>query len=679
MSPLVLSFSVILLLNTLFPLGWVYIFVGFACFGGHFLFSRPYLKLMFYSATLIFLGFGVCNSFNSRYKQFFKVDNRVKILKNRPGGKGQNWHQGISTSGKQIYFKSSKLWKKGSYLLVTSEPKPVQLPLVAEVEENVFSKEVTLIEGMTTGGTVKRSEKKIFNNSGLSHLLAISGLHMSVVILLSFLTAAAIHIILPQKYYFNKERLEIVLALLAIWFYWKINSSAISVSRAALMATIYLLCSRWQGRGNIYNVAGIAFSAFLLVDPLVIYELSFQLSFAALGGILLLGKVGKSNLSRYILITLGASGATAPLIFHYFGQVNPFSLLLNIVIVPIFSFFIIPAGIVVNVAGGLNQAWRQAGFELLKFPLQMILTLLVKINKLVPTWSPRDSFMIYWVFWIVLLVLALGRSRRIKILLVLLCLVLVSFFGSSENKTEGMDLYFISAKKGESTLATFETPSGQKNILIDAGAFKVFTLLKNLKIDTVHALYLTHFHRDHLQYLKKICNNFKVDKIYHNTSPLQVQLKEICPRVKTGLAQRKLVFGEVKLQILQGRQAVPIFSENNKSLVLLLKYKKFCVLFPGDLEKEGENLLLEKVYFNNDIKKICKERYLKVAHHGSNNSTSEKFINWFGPQSVYILGGKAADILKERFARHKIETLGGKPGIYHLHKDFNSNLEGENK
>ncbi|MDA3864130.1 MAG: ComEC/Rec2 family competence protein [Deltaproteobacteria bacterium] len=657
MSPLILSFSLILLLNTLFALGGAYIFTGAICFGGHFLFSSFYLKLTFYGAALIFLGFGVINSFKSPQPSF-SVDNRIRIQKNWCSGQGDTWHRGISTSGKQIYFKSRKVWKKGSYLLATSEPSPVQLPLDAtEENESILPKEVPLIEGMTTGGMVKRSEKEIFNNSGLSHLLAISGLHMSVVILLSFFAAAVIFRVLPQKYYFNKEKLEIVLSLLAIWFYWKINSSAISVSRAALMAIIYLLFTRWQGRGNIYNVAGIAFSAFLLVDPLVIYELSFQLSFAALGGILLLGKVGKSKISRYLLITLGASGATAPLIFHYFGQVNPFSLLLNIIIVPIFSFFIIPAGIVVNVVGGLNQTWRLAGFKLLKLPLQMILNLLVKINQLVPAWNPRDRFIIYWIFWLVLLVFALEISRKIKILLVLFGLVLVSFFSSGETGTRGMDMYFVSAKKGESILVKFETVTGQKNILIDAGAFEVLTLLQSLKIKTIHALYLSHFHRDHLQHLAKICRNFRVDNIYHNSSPFQFQLQEICPRVKSVLAPRELVLDKVRLFVLQGRKAPPVFSENNKSLVLLLKYRKFCVLFPGDLEKEGENLLLGKKYFNKDIKEICTERYLKVAHHGSNNSTSEQFINWFLPHSVYILGGKSVPLLMERFASKKIKFM----------------------
>ncbi len=180
--------------------------------------------------------------------------------------------------------------------------------------------------------------RKAYSAAGVAHILAVSGLHTGIV----FLILSTL--LLPMK--FNRKfRGVYYLAVIAgIWFYALLTGLSPSVIRASLMFTIVMLGLLSGGKLQVYNSIAAAAFFMLLFEPWLIYSVSFQLSFVAVFGIVLLyPKLNilfqpKSRILEYIwkiiCVSVAAQIALFPLLIHYFHQFSPFFILSNILIIP---------------------------------------------------------------------------------------------------------------------------------------------------------------------------------------------------------------------------------------------------------------------------------------------------------------------------------------------------------
>ena len=191
--------------------------------------------------------------------------------------------------------------------------------------------------------------KQDFAGAGAMHILCVSGLHVGI-----------IYLVLSNLLFFLKKKkygkiTKAVLLLLLIWFYAILTGLAPSVSRASTMISFIIIGKAWQKDSNIFN--NLAASAFLLliVNPYTITAVGFQLSYAAVLGILIV----QPPLQKLLIfnnwfgekvwgittVSIAAQIGTFPLSIYYFHQFPNYFILTNLIVIPL-SFLIIASGII---------------------------------------------------------------------------------------------------------------------------------------------------------------------------------------------------------------------------------------------------------------------------------------------------------------------------------------------
>lgn len=185
---------------------------------------------------------------------------------------------------------------------------------------------------------LEKDVRNAYSAAGVAHILAVSGLHTGIV----FWIVSWLFMPLKRNPSFRWIYYAIVTA--SIWFYALLTGLSPSVTRAALMLTFVLLGTLFNGKYQIFN--SIAASAFfiLLIQPWLIYSVSFQLSYLAVFGIVLLypkmSSLFKSNarlpeyLWKIICVSIAAQMATFPLVIYYFHQFSPFFIISNLLVLP---------------------------------------------------------------------------------------------------------------------------------------------------------------------------------------------------------------------------------------------------------------------------------------------------------------------------------------------------------
>lgn len=208
-----------------------------------------------------------------------------------------------------------------------------------------------------------------------------------------------------------------------------------------------------------------------------------------------------------------------------------------------------------------------------------------------------------------------------------------------------LNVHFIDVGQADSILIT--TPDN-KTMLIDAGNNEdgddIVKYIKGMGIDTIDVLIGTHPHEDHIGGIDDVINSFKIGKFYmpraaNNTKTYEDVLdaaKTKGYKIIAGRAGMNINFSDlVKAEILAPNSA-EYDDLNNFSIVVKLTYEENSFLFMGDAEKQSENEILTKGY--NILADV-----IKIGHHGSSSSTSEKFLQTVSPRYAVISVGRGND------------------------------------
>lgn len=255
--------------------------------------------------------------------------------------------------------------------------------------------------------SLDRETLRTFSSAGAMHVLAVSGLHVGIVMLIfSF-------ILKPIKRLPKGRILFVVCVVLCIWFYALITGMSSSVLRAAVMFSFVIVGKELERESSIYQSIMVSALLLILVEPFVLFQVGFQLSYLAVLGIVFLQpKIYNLLYTKYFLldkvwqissVSIAAQLATFPLGLYYFHQFPNFFMISNLIVIPL-AFAILIAGMVY-----FAFFWIP-GLSYICFKvLDGLLTILNKGVK----WVEELPHSIYWgvsihwfeVFWLYLIIL----------------------------------------------------------------------------------------------------------------------------------------------------------------------------------------------------------------------------------------------------------------------------------
>ncbi len=529
-----------------------------------------------------------------------------------------------------------------------------------------------ILLGVETG--IPANLKDDFAATGTSHIVAISGFNIAIIA--GVLAGLAERLCAGPFGSAQSKRRAVWIAIAGVSVYTVLVGAAASVVRAAIMGILYLW-GRYLGRTTFAPVS-LAAAAIVMtaLNPYTLWDVGFQLSFAATLGLVIyarpLGRAFERLLARLtpaararrvvgllndnLIVTLAAQVTTTPIILYYFGRLSLVTLLTN--------FLILPAQPAVMMVGGaatlLGLIVRPAG-QAVGWVAWVFLTYTIEVVRLtarVPFASlpVRMAGWMVWGYYALLggltwyLVQAPERRRELwggftarlgwKALAGAGAVLLVLAFSAWRRLPDGR-LHVTFLDVGEGDAIFIQTPSGRQ-VLIDGGPSET-ALLPQLGRRmpfwdrTLDAVVLAHPEADHIAGLPAVLERYRVDTIV---------LRETTISSATHDRWRELVEAEgaavcrgeagLRLALDEGVELAVLWPEGrdtgDDSLVMRLIYGYVSVLLPGDIEAGAERRLAAG-------ETPLRSTVLKAARHGGCDSTTPEFLEAVAPQVVVMSVG----------------------------------------
>ncbi|NDY71651.1 DNA internalization-related competence protein ComEC/Rec2 [Desulfobacter hydrogenophilus] len=509
-----------------------------------------------------------------------------------------------------------------------------------------------------------------FSKAGLSHILAVSGLHMSLVgfgffsIFICILNRQPSYVITGRA-----KKTAGLLTLLPLTAYAFFVGFSPSTQRALIMAAVFLTSFLMEKEKDPLNTLYFAASLILLIDPGALFSISFQLSFACvffiITGFIFLGRTLSLPENKWIkrigltiLTTVFAGIGAAPVTAFYFNMFPMAQVGTNFVMIPIIGFLCLPLGL----AGLVSMDfWPGLAHLLLTLDIHILSYCLQVIHWIAGfdwTWArvvtPRPIEIVIYYALILCFGFAIMEKNKRAIYLTFLLIVagIISTGQGMLKRFYPGKLVVHTLDVGQGNAAVIIAPDG-KTLLIDAGGFGGRSsfdtgryivgpfLWKNWILE-LDAVILTHPDSDHMNGLCFIFENFRVRQWIknHDISSSVVFKNLMYTAEKKGIksniigsAPCRFSWDQVNISILGGKPQHLADNRNNNSLVTRLDFLSFSILFPGDIEEKRER---ELVHTNNFS---LKSNILMAPHHGSCSSSSELFLDKVSPSGVIISCG----------------------------------------
>lgn len=559
-------------------------------------------------------------------------------------------HHQLSSGGGNLFFKLAFFFKHHFNLVLSQVLPPEQGELLGSI---LLGSSVTPISA---------EKKEVYRSAGLIHLLVVSGTQVSILIgvCLSFCRFLKMPL-WPAVIGTSLFNLMLVL----------VTGGGASIMRAGIMGEIALIGLLFEREKETYAALALSALILLVIDPNNIFNIGFQLSFAAtLGLVYVAPALGKGLLATSLAPLL----TTSPLIFYYFSQLSPGALLANLLVLPWLEFLVI-LGFATILTGFIFMPLAQI-FGGTLWLLLLSLDLIAKVIAGLPGaifYLPAPSWPLIAGYYVFLLV-AIGLAKRGnfwrltgKRALIICCfaaMILVWHLAAAPAGLGPSELTVTFLDVGQGDCALIETPSGGK-ILVDGGGKEsadtkaqtgvgekvVVPFLRRKGINKLSLVVLTHPHLDHFGGLIPVLEKIKVAQLIDNggesNSPAYRRFRRLVEqnRIKyqRGILGQVLdLGGSIKGEILH--PAFDLKGEpNTDSLVIRLLYGKISFMLTGDLDQQGEEEMLGLPLAST---------VLKVGHHGSRTSTSDEFLDRVKPRIAVISAGR-----RNRFRHPHQSTL----------------------
>ncbi len=491
-----------------------------------------------------------------------------------------------------------------------------------------------------------------YGNLGLSHLMAISGLHIGII---------SVFLIQIMAYIGFDRKLNYIITISIIWFYGYCVNYPSSVIRSNIILTVYFCSQLLAERYDILNTLLFAMFIILVWNPFWLFNVGFQLSFIVTFFIILLTPIIKDKFYPYkndILSSfcgiLAAQIGSIPIVAYYFNILSLISIFANLIIVPLLSLCLVMGFILILISSISGTIANTIGLILnFLLYLQDIFTKWLYNLPLVSIRLPSPSitniilyyFMVLCIFKIIKMDIFNKEVEKTIFLYLVVFIVGTSCFNILDNT---LIINFVDVGQGDCMVIE----KNNKVFLIDTGGsfFKnvgediVLPYLIKKGIFTVDGVFISHFDLDHCQGLTYLMDNIKIKRVYIGYeneenflfSNIVMKCKEKnTPIVKLTVGDKYILDENTYFETISPDNNIierEIDSENNKSLVLVLNNYNRKILFTGDIEEDVERYISNNIDYTID--------FLKVPHHGSATSSTPIFIDTIKPKYAFIQVGK---------------------------------------
>ena len=493
--------------------------------------------------------------------------------------------------------------------------------------------------------------KNSFTNSGLLHILAASGMNVAFIFGFWFYILSLLKV--PYKP-------RVISGMGVVILYTMMTGLGASVIRAALML-LFVLAGKLIDRDS-HSISLLSFVAFLMLlyNPAFLNDVGFQLSFLVTFGIVctadVIMKRFEENKIVYkvvgaLLIPIVAQIWVIPLQMFYFNTISTYSFFANVSIMPFLS--VISFGGFVSSVLSIISPIANFVCGIFDFILNFMLTALVWISNFFASLphslieTPHPSLLQVFVYYIaVLLATLMIKQGFTKRHLAILGGLIILFFGLWIRIPDGrLDVIVFDVGNADAFLV--KTPE-EKYILIDTAKagykgskpqaeFIIRKYLKDRGVKNLELMVVTHFDIDHAGGASEITKNMKVRNILTNSLTDQARIAQSIYKTAkdTETPISKALDGEVVYEEsnLTLRSFVKSYdSDNESSVITLLSYKDFDILFTGDAGFTALERIADKM--------PPKVEVLKVGHHGAANVINKKLLERLGTEVSVISTGK---------------------------------------
>ena len=494
---------------------------------------------------------------------------------------------------------------------------------------NSKNSEYLLVLVLGDKALISSDEYNTYQNNGTSHLLAVSGSHITVILLvLSFFLKK------------SKEVPKLIIISLILLFFAFVTNNAPAVNRAIY----FFIINRINKLGNLKlsNIQVLFITAFilLLLDPFTLYDLGFIYSFCISFGIMYYSDKLNGNIFIVTLkVSIIAFLFSLPISSYINYEINISSILINLIFVPWISYIVFPASIITFI------------FPIFNPILNILLSITNVLNNIGEFISifiniPKMPLIIAFVLFILLLLMKNNKKYLYVIIIILGLIKLSPLINSS------YELYYLDINQGDSAIII--TPHKRDVIMIDTGGKityevedwkkgnKTYNLsdntikfLKSKGITKIDYLITTHGDYDHLGEAQNIVNKLTVKNVIFNNdtyNALELELIDV-------LNDKNIKYYQNVKTLNITNNTIYFFNdnlydnENNNSNILYFSIYGNKFLFMGDAGVKVEEDLMNKYNLENIT-------VLKVGHHGSNTSSSKNFIDYINPLISIISVGR---------------------------------------
>ncbi len=600
--------------------------------------SINYSKLIIYNDNPVDVGVGQTICIRGELSAFERARNPGNfdqaVYYARQGIEGKVWCEKVlKISGETNWF-AEKLYE-------------VKQNWKQMLSEHMGEKEGTVLSAMILGEKREMDVriKELYQKSGIGHLLAISGLHISFI-------GLGIYKILRKGG--APFWLAGILSMGILGIYGAMIGFSVSVFRAYIMF-VFRIGAEITGR--VYDMlTALLFAATLTVlgEPTYLTDAGFWMSYGAILGILfVLPKLQKSfgsygKLVSALWSSMAVNIMLFPVLLWFYFEFPVYSICMNLVAIPLMSI-LLGCGLL-----GSLFCWIGPIGKLFFFVCQKVLVFyewLGNVSSRLPFarivfGRPEMWKVICYYLVLVFVLLLVSVAKRRPYLWWSVVGIFIFFMGVRFPK--GVAVTMLDVGQGDCIYVQGE--KGQ-NYLIDGGSsdvkevarYRIEPFLKSQGVGSLDYVFLTHGDGDHCNGIREMIErqlfgvriqnlvvpvNFGQDEMLVEIVKIAKEQGIAVLTMETGQSIRE---GTMKLTCLQPSREEQL-SGNEGSLVLELRYGNFEMLFTGDVENKGEELLTKSVVSKSyDV--------LKVAHHGSKNSTKDVFLQRVQPKIALISAG----------------------------------------